>query len=65
MQAFYVLISYLLMAGGGLLVLYFSIKPFLPLPEDWFRFKLRSNWIALGTRRLSGSAAFGDCGIAD
>jgi hypothetical protein len=48
MQAFYVLISYLLMAFGGLLVLYFSIKPFLPLPEDWFRFKLRSNWIAWG-----------------
>lgn len=48
MQAFYVLISYLLMALGGLLVLYFSIKPFLPLPEDWFRFKLRSNWIAWG-----------------
>jgi hypothetical protein len=48
MQAFYVLISYLLMAFGGFLVLYFSIKPFLPLPEDWFRFKLRSNWIAWG-----------------
>ena len=48
MQAFYVLISYLLMAFGGLLVLYFSIKPFLPLPDDWFRFKLRSNWIAWG-----------------
>jgi hypothetical protein len=48
MQAFYVLISYLLMALGGLLVLYFSIKPFLPLPDDWFRFKLRSNWIAWG-----------------
>jgi membrane protease YdiL (CAAX protease family) len=48
MQAFYVLISYLLMAFGGFLVLYFSIKPFLPLPDDWFRFKLRSNWIAWG-----------------
>jgi len=36
------------MAFGGLLVLYFSIKPFLPLPDDWFRFKLRSNWIAWG-----------------
>lgn len=48
MQAFYVLISYLLMAFGGLLVLYFSIKLFLPLPDDWFRFKLRSNWIAWG-----------------
>jgi len=48
MQAFYVLISYLLMAFGGFLVLYFSIKPFLPLPDDWFRFKLRTNWIAWG-----------------
>jgi len=37
-----------LMAGGGLLVLYFSVKPFLPVPEDWFRFKFRSNWILWG-----------------
>jgi len=48
MKAFYVLVSYLLMAGGGLLVLYFSVKPFLPVPEDWFRFKFRSNWILWG-----------------
>ena len=48
MKAFYVLFSYLLLASGGLLVLYLSIKPFLPLPDDWFRFKLRSNWILWG-----------------
>ncbi len=48
MKAFYVLLSYLLMAGGGLLVLYLSIKPFLPLPKDWFHFKWRSNWILWG-----------------
>jgi hypothetical protein len=48
MKAFYVLLSYLLMAGGGLFVLYLSIKPFLPLSNDWFRFKLRDNWILWG-----------------
>jgi len=48
MKAFYVLLSYLLLASGGLLVLYFSIKPFLPLPENWFRFKLQSNWVVWG-----------------
>ena len=48
MKAFYVLVSYLLLASGGFLVLYFSLKPFFPLPEDWFRFKWRSNWILWG-----------------
>lgn len=48
MKALYVFISYLLMAGGGLLVLYLSIKPFLPIPEEWFRFKFLSNWILWG-----------------
>ena len=48
MKAFYVLASYLLLASGGFLVLYFSLKPFFPLPEDWFRFKWRSNWILWG-----------------
>ncbi len=47
-KALYVLISYLLMAGGGLLVLYLSIKPFLPVPEEWFRLKFRSNWFLWG-----------------
>ena len=48
MKAFYVLASYVLMASGGLLVLYVSLKPFFPLPEDWFPFKWRSNWILWG-----------------
>ncbi len=46
-QAFYVLASYLLVAFGGLAVLYLSIKRFLPLPEGWFRFK-RGNWFLWG-----------------
>ena len=42
-KALYVLVSYLLMAGGGLSVLYLSLKSFFPLPENWF--KLRNpNW---------------------
>lgn len=48
MKAFYVLASYLLMSAGGLLVLYLSLKPYLPLPEDWFRFNWRSSWIFWG-----------------
>lgn len=48
MKAFYSLFAYLLLAAGGLLVLYFSLKPFLPLSSDWFRFEFRSNWIFWG-----------------
>ncbi|MDJ0714084.1 MAG: CPBP family intramembrane metalloprotease [Prochloraceae cyanobacterium] len=47
-KALYVLVTYLLMAAGGLLVLYFSIKPFFPLPKDWFKFQWLSNWIFWG-----------------
>ena len=47
-KALYVLATYFLMAAGGISVLYFSIKSFLPLPEDWFKFKLRSNWFIWG-----------------
>jgi membrane protease YdiL (CAAX protease family) len=47
-QAFYVLGSYLLVAFGGLSVLYLSIKRFLPLPEGWFRFNLRGKWFLWG-----------------
>ena len=47
-QAFYVLGSYLVVAFGGLSVLYLSIKRFLPLPEGWFRFNLRGNWFWWG-----------------
>ncbi|MEH2163922.1 MAG: CPBP family glutamic-type intramembrane protease [Nostoc sp.] len=47
-QAFYVLVSYLLVASGALLVLYFSLKPFFPLPEFWFRFRFQDKWFLWG-----------------
>lgn len=47
-KAFYILVSYLTMTGGGILVLYLSIKSFLPLPKDWFSFRWLSNWILWG-----------------
>lgn len=46
-KAFYVLFSYLLMASGGLLVLYFSVKSFFPLPENWFKF-INKKWYLWG-----------------
>lgn len=48
LQSFYVLGTYVLLSFGGLLVLYLSLKPFFPLPEGWFRFNWRSNWIVWG-----------------
>jgi uncharacterized protein len=48
LQAFSVLVSYLLVALGALLVLYFSLKPFFPLPEFWFRFRFQDNWFLWG-----------------
>lgn len=36
-KAYYVLGSYFALAAGGLLVLYFSIRSYFPLPPDWFR----------------------------
>ncbi len=39
-KAFYVLVSYLLMAAGGIFVLYISIKEFFPLPKTWFKFSI-------------------------
>ena len=49
-QSLYVLASYVLVALGGLSVLYFSIKSFLPLPkeEKWFRLDLSGNWFWWG-----------------
>lgn len=47
-KAFYVLVSYLSMAGAGLLVLYLSIRSFRPLGENWFRFQWRDNWLVWG-----------------
>lgn len=48
LEALYILIRYTLMASGSLLVLYLSIKQFLPLGEDWFRFRLRDGWLLWG-----------------
>ncbi len=43
-QGVYVLGSYVSMAALCLGVLYLSIKSYLPLPPDWFKFNWRSNW---------------------
>ena len=48
LQAFYVLSSYLLVAFAALSILYFSIKNFFPLAEDWFRFRLKDKWFLWG-----------------
>ncbi|MDZ8109573.1 MAG: type II CAAX endopeptidase family protein [Nostoc sp. DedQUE12a] len=48
LQAFSVLVSYVLVASGALLVLYFSIKRFFPLPEFWFRFRFQDKWFLWG-----------------
>ncbi len=47
-EAFTVLVSYLLVALGCFSVLYFSIRRFFPLPENWFRFNFFSNWFLWG-----------------
>lgn len=47
-KAFYTLGYYLLMAGTGLFVLYRAVKPFLPLPEGWFRLTGKRNWLLWG-----------------
>ncbi|ADI63930.1 type II CAAX endopeptidase family protein [Trichormus azollae] len=47
-QAFSVLVSYLLVALGALSVLYYSIKRYFPLPQGWFRFRFQSNWFLWG-----------------
>lgn len=53
-RAVLALITYLLLAAGGLGVLYASIKQYLPIPENWFRVTLRGNWVWWG---LGGYAA--------
>lgn len=47
-QAGYVLVSYLLLALGGIVVLYLSLKPYLPLPKDWFKIDGRGGWFFWG-----------------
>lgn len=48
LQAFSALTYYLLMAGITLLVLYVSVKRFLPLPAHWFRLQGQGNWFTWG-----------------
>ncbi|HIK27693.1 MAG: CPBP family intramembrane metalloprotease [Oscillatoriaceae bacterium SKW80] len=47
-KALYILASYILFAAGALLILYISVKPFLPLPEGWFRIDWRGEWFWWG-----------------
>jgi uncharacterized protein len=47
-KAFYTLAYYLIMAGTGLFVLYREVKPFRPLPEDWFRLMGKRNPLLWG-----------------
>jgi membrane protease YdiL (CAAX protease family) len=47
-KAFYTLTYYLLMSGTGLFVLYRAVKPFSPLPPDWFRLAGKRNWFLWG-----------------
>ncbi|RZM82589.1 CPBP family intramembrane glutamic endopeptidase [Leptolyngbya iicbica] len=43
-QALFALTYYLMMSVGAIAVLWFAIRSYRPLPPDWFKFKLRSNW---------------------
>jgi membrane protease YdiL (CAAX protease family) len=47
-KAFYTLAYYLLLSGTGLFVLYRSVKPFSPLPDNWFRLTGKRNWVLWG-----------------
>ena len=47
-QGIYVFVSYALMSGLTIGVLYLSIKSYLPLPADWFKFNWKSNWLLWG-----------------
>ena len=43
-----VLTSYGALAAGSLGVLYLTIKPHLPLPNNWFRISLKGPWLSWG-----------------
>lgn len=47
-RALYSMGYYVLMAVIGVSVIYASIRPYLPLPEGWFQFRWRSNWLLWG-----------------
>ncbi len=43
-KALYILFSYGIMTAGGLTILYYTIRPYFPLPEGWFKVKLWGRW---------------------
>ncbi|GAB4458701.1 MAG: type II CAAX endopeptidase family protein [Elainellaceae cyanobacterium] len=43
-KAIYAFTYYLLMAGSGLAVLYWSIRKWFPLPKDWFQYRVADRW---------------------
>lgn len=47
-KALYIFATYVLMAAGGIIVLYLSIKSYLPLPQNWFKVKFVDNWFVWG-----------------
>lgn len=47
-RALYSLIYYVLMASGGIAILYWSIRNYRPLPAGLFQFKVRGSWILWG-----------------
>jgi uncharacterized protein len=47
-QGIYVFASYGSMSILTIGVLYFSVKSYLPLPPDWFKFNWKSNWLLWG-----------------
>lgn len=48
LQAGAILVTYILLAMGGLSVLYFSLKPFFPLPSEWLKLEWQGNWFIWG-----------------
>jgi len=47
-RAIYTLIYYLLMATAGLLVLFFSVRPYRPLAAPWFRYRPVASFLLWG-----------------
>jgi|GEM_PF-118969 len=47
-KAIVVLTTYVAMSLGTLLVLYFALRRFFPLPQGWFRIDLQGRWWAWG-----------------
>jgi hypothetical protein len=47
-RAAWILLSYLGLAGGGIAIMYGSIKPYLPLTEDWFKVDPSAPWLRWG-----------------